>query len=464
MRQQTISRARWLIELKRTARLALPIAGGMLGHMLLGIADTVMVGRAGVVPLAACSLVNAVTHVPMIMGFGILVAAAVRPAQAYGARDTESVTAALRHGLALAFATGLAAAAGTLALTSRLEIFEAPTEVITAAKPYMRLCGWSLLPLMAYHAVKQFAEALNRPRPTMWIIWAGVALNILLNWVFIFGRVGAPALGLEGAGLATLIARSTMAIAALLWLAASRHLAPWRPARWTGPWSMDEFRRLLGIGVPAAAQQGMEVGAFTGAGIMMGWISATALAAHQIAITLASTTFVVALSVAMAVSVRVGHAWGAGLPRRLRQVTGGGLLLGGGFMGICAGGFLLAGEWMAGCFVSSAEVVRLTASLLAIAAFFQIADATQVVMLFATRGMSDVQVPTAITLLAYWVIALPTAWWSGCRLGHGPVGIWFGLAFGLGTAAVLLTWRFLVCSARTVAIPRANRCKTSAGD
>lgn len=450
---------RWFAELRRTTRLALPIAGGMLGHLVLGMADTIMVGRAGVVPLAACSLVNAIAHLPMVAGFGLLVSVAVRAAQAYGARDRAGASDTLRHGLALALAAGLVSALALEWLAPRLAIFRQSEEIVVAAENYMRLFGWSLVPLMLYHAVKQFAEALNLPRPTMWIIWAGVALNIFLNWVFIFGNLGAPVMGLDGAGVATLIARSAMAVAALAWLFHAAAVAPWRPRQWGFGWSLSRLGQLLRLGVPAAAQQGMEVGAFVGGGVMMGWISATALAAHQIAITLASTSFIVALSVAMAVGVRVGQAWGAGLPRRLRMVAGGGLLLGTGFMCLSATLFLLAGEWLAGCFVEAEDVIRLAASLLVVAAFFQIADGTQVVMLFANRGMSDVRAPTLIALLAYWIIALPAAYLCAFPIGFGPAGIWFGLLLGLTSAAVLLTWRFLILSGET-----ANRCKTSAAD
>lgn len=437
---------RWRVELRRTLKLALPIAGGMLGHMLLGIADTVMVGRVGVIPLAACSLVNTIAHVPMVIGFGLLVSVSVKTAQAFGARRPERAGDALKHGLALALAAGGAAALSMVFLADHLEPFRQPPDVIHASTEYMRLCGWSILPLMLYHAVKQFGEAVNLALPPMWIMWSGVALNIFLNWVLIFGNLGAPVLGLEGAGVATLAARSAMAAAGLLWLIGSRRLARWRPENWLGGWSLRHLTDLLRLGGPAAAQQGMEVGAFVGGGIMMGWFGANALAAHQIAITLASTTFVVALSIGMAVGVRVGHAWGAGLPRRLRIVTGGGILLGVGFMTCCAVLFFTAGSLLAGWFVDSPEVIGLAASLLLVAGFFQIADGTQVVLMFATRGMSDVRIPTLIALLAYWIIGLPVGYLSAFRFGQGPVGLWFGFAFGLSFAAVLLAWRFLVRS------------------
>lgn len=441
-----LARLRWLIELRRTGRLALPIIGGMLGHMLLGIADTVMVGRVGVVPLAACSLVNGIVHVPMVMSFGLLVSVAVSAAQGYGAKSTTAAAAALQHGLVLALFAGLATALSQWWLTGHLNAFGQAPEVITLAGPYMILVGWSVLPLLVYHVIKQFGEALNVPEPTMWITWFSVALNILLNWILIYGHLGAPALGLEGAGIATLLARIAMAVVALVWLFSSRKLQPWLPAQWASGWTLAQFRKLLGLGFPAATQQGAEVGAFVGGGIMMGWMGANALAAHQIAITIASTTFVVALSIAMAVGVRVGHAWGARLPHRLRIVTGGGMFLGVGFMTACATIFFVAGDILAGWFVDSREVIRLTAALLIVAGFFQIADGTQVIMMFATRAMSDVRLPTAIALIAYWVVALPVGYLSAFKLGFGPNGIWFGLAFGLSTAAVLLTWRFLVRS------------------
>jgi MATE family multidrug resistance protein len=234
-----------------------------------------------------------------------------------------------------------------------------------------------------------------------------------------------------------------MAATMVIYVLRSARTREWLPPIWFQTWSWSRVREQLRLGGPVGLQTLMEVGAFSVGALMMGWISAEAMAAHQIAINCAATTFMFALGVGMGVSIRVGHAWGAGLPSRIKRIAFGGVFLGAGAMGLFALAFILGGTTIAGWFVLDAKVIQLTASLLVVAGFFQIVDGTQVVMISALRGMSDVRLPVIIVAGSYWAIALPFAYWFAFRLEFGAVGVWTGLALGLVAAALGLTLRFL---------------------
>lgn len=443
MRRRLLRRAwRWAREVRPTLALALPIMSGTVGHMLLGLADTMMVGRVGVVPLAAASFVNTLFHLPMVFGIGLLSSIPVLTAQAYGAGRDREVGEVLRHGLLLSLGGGMVLTLVLAAFRPGLGWFGQPPEVVEASGTYLVLLAASLLPLLVTHAGKQFSEALNRPWVPTFIMLGGVLLNILLNWLLIYGHWGAPALGLEGAGWATLLARLVMAVTAMIYVVKTPRLRPFQPVRWLGRVFWDRVRALLGLGWPVAAQHLLEVGAFSLAALMMGWIGTEALAAHQIAITCAATTFMFPLGLGMAVCIRVGQAWGASHYRRMRRIGFVGLGLGVLVMGVFAVVFMVAGQLIARQFVEAPPVVHLAARLLFVAGIFQVADGLQVVALSALRGLADVRIPALVAVLAYWIIAVPLAYVLAFPVRLSALGIWIGLALGLGTAAGTMVWRF----------------------
>lgn len=437
--------------MRPTLKLAFPIMAGFLGHMLIGLADTVMIGRVGVVPLAAAAFVNAVTHVPMVFGIGLLSSVAVLASQACGARQPREAGEVLRHGLLMALGMGGMTLLSLVGLWLALPWFGQTPEVVAASGTYLFLFGGSMVPLLIAHAGKQFSEALNHPWPPMFILLGSVGLNIWLNWILIYGNWGAPALGLEGAGWATLLARGALMVGTLAYVLAAPALREWQPVRWRAALAWPRLRRLCGLGWPVAGQHFMEVSAFVFAALMMGWISADAMAAHQIAISCAATSFMLALGIGTAVCIRVGQAWGANQPARLRRIGFVGLGMGVLIMGMFAVVFMTCGEPIARLFVSVPEVVSLAAHLLFIAAFFQIADGLQVVAISALRGLMDVRVPALVAVLAYWLLAVPLGYALAFHTGAGPGGIWIGLATGLGAVALTLSWRF---HSRSRCVPR----------
>jgi MATE family multidrug resistance protein len=434
-------------EAKSTLALAVPIMAGQLSQMLMGVADGVMVGRVGVVPLAASSFSNSLTAVPFLFGLGLLQCISVRAAEAHGAGDRRETGEVLRHGLALSILTGLAMIALVAIVATQLHHFGQPAEVAASARNFLLLVGVSLLPMFVALSLRQFSEALNHPWPPMVIMLGSVLLNVGLNWIFIYGNLGSPALGLDGAGLATLISRLVALAAVFVYVLRARRFHGALPAGWLRALHWARFRSLLKIGLPTAGQLLMECGAFTLAAIMMGWLGTVPLAAHQIALTCCATAFMFPLGIAIATTIRIGQALGANAAARVRSIGFSSFALGASVMLLSALVFTLAGGTIARGFVNEASVTKLAARLLIVAALFQCFDGLQVVAAGALRGLSDAGVPMLICFFAYWLVFFPFAYVTAFRMEFGPFEIWIGLALALGVAAVLLIARFIRKSA-----------------
>jgi MATE family multidrug resistance protein len=305
----------------------------------------------------------------------------------------------------------------------------------------------SVIPALASIALKNHADALNRPWPPFWIFLGGVLLNLGLNWVMIHGKLGCPALGFEGAAWATLIARTAILLGMMIWLRRADAVQEWVPQRWWRRPHLSEIRNLLSIGLPASAQMVFEVSAFSLAGLIMGRFGPDSMAAHQIAITLAATAFMIPLGLSMALTVRTGEAHGAGETVRLRQIAVSGWLLVSCFALIGATSFLLLGETMAAAFTRDASVIRLTASLLVIVGVFQLVDGLQVAYSSMLRGLHDARVPAMMGFVSYWVFGLPVGAVLAFGMQLGARGVWWGLAAGLFIACITLGPRMWVRSA-----------------
>jgi MATE family multidrug resistance protein len=427
-------------ELIPTLALAAPIMAGQFAQMLIGLADTIMVGRIGVAPLAACAFANTIVYLPFLFALGVMTSTAVRTSHAVGAGNNSEAAETLRHGVFLAVVFG-ALCFLTLAVSSPLlNMMGQPPEVVALSRNYLLIVGASLLPVLVGIAFKNHCEALNHPWLPFWITMGGVVLNIALNWVMVFGKLGFPALGLDGAGWATLISRiATMAGLAAVIVRLER-FREHRPARWFTPLAPGSLRNLLGIGLPSGGQLLMEVGAFSASGLMMGWLGAAALAAHQVALSCAATTFMFPLGLSMALTIRVGQTLGAREYHRMRVIAAGAIAIGIALMAVFAALFLIFRHPIAHAFVKEGEhaVVAITTLLLVVAALFQIFDGAQVVCMGALRGLSDVKWPTWITIACYWGISLPLGYVLAFPAGMGPLGIWIGILTGLVAAAVSL--------------------------
>lgn len=435
--------SRLIPEARRTLSLALPIAVGQVGQMVLGIVDSIMIGQVGTAPLAASAFVLGVFGVAYLIGIGLMLPVAVLVSSEHGAGRAKHAGEWLRHGAALGVVAAGVMVLGLVAVIPWLGSIGLDPAVSSIMVPFYTLIVVSLLPAVCFQADRQFAEAMGRPLVPMVFLSAGVLLNVGLNWLLIYGHWGLPALGLAGAGVATLITRLAMWGGLHVWLSrAERFRAAW-PKRWLVRLDGAKLRELWRLGLPVSGMLMFESGAFAAAAVLMGRLGAEALAAHQIALSCAGFMFMFPLSLSMAVSMRLGRALGRGSLKTLRTIGLGALIMGCAVMSLSAVGFAVGGRWLASGFVKDAAVITLASRLLVVAAVFQLFDGCQVVASGALRGLKDVRVPTVITFVAYWVLAVPAAIWLGLGTGFGPIGVWFGLAIGMAIAAVLLVTRFI---------------------
>jgi MATE family multidrug resistance protein len=431
-----------LRESRATLLLAIPITIGQVSQMLMGITDSVMIGRTGTVPLAASSFGVGVSNVFFIVGVGLLTPVAVFASRSRGEGRHDEAGEFLRHGLFLALASGAAEVALILLLSLHLGWFRQPPEVLAALNPFFILLGLSLVPALAYLALRQFAESMGRPWVPVLVVLGGVALNAFLNWIFIYGHLGVPRLGLTGAGISTLTSRILGTAMIFIWLRRDPAMRAAWPRRWLAPISAGRMRRMLGVGLPASGSLLFESGAFGGATVMMGWLGATYLASHQIALSCAALTFMFPLGLSMAVGMRMSAAMGSGGHSRLRPIWASGIAMGAAQAAAVTVLFIFYGRAISSFFISDPAVIATAMRLLVVAAVFQVFDGGQVISSAALRGLTDVRVPAAITFVAYWIIALPAGYLLGVRGTYGPEGIWSGLAAGLAVAAVMLGMRF----------------------
>ena len=426
-------RSAFWAETSATGLLALPIIFGQILQNSLSVIDTLMVGQVSVVAVAAGSLATALFVVPLVFGFGAMGPFSVFVSGAFARGELAETVHHLRRGLVLGFLLAIILAISITMMSDYLIDLDQPPDVLVQARSFLLLLSWSIVPMYLFQILKQYCEALHTAWSPMVILCFGVLINIGLNWVFIYGHCGAAPMGLLGAGWATLITRTLMLL--VLAVAVVRiHFrnAESRDAFHHGSFQWAGYRDLLRTGVPAGFQVTLEVGAFTFAAVMMGWISDHALAAHQIAISVASTTFMVPLGLSIAVAIRIGHAVGSGDMPRARLSVQSCLSMTLVFMGLSAIMMFLFAHELASLFIRDQAVVLLAAQLLFIAGLFQIFDGLQVACVGSLRGLHDIVVPTLINFCGYWLLGLPVSYFLAFRLGYGARGNLDGLAYWNG--------------------------------
>jgi len=434
-------------ELASLIRLAWPITLTQLGEIAIHTTDVMMIGRLGPNALAAGTLGAHYAMFLLLLGLGVAMAVQPLVAQARGARDIRGMRRYLRQGLwaggAVALPIMLACAAGGPALQA---LGQVPSTAGLAAG-YLQAVLWGVPGALGFMALRGFVAAHGKPGPALAVMLAGVAANAGLNYLLIFGAFGFPRLELIGAGLGSSVVNTLMFVALAVSIARHRRLGRYRVfARfWRPDWR--RLRRVFAVGVPIGLTLICEVGVFAASTVMMGWLGPVALAAHGIAIQIASVTFMVPLGVGLAATVRVGLAHGAGDAAGVRRA---GLAAYGVGLVVMAGAtvaLVAAPHAFIALFLdldepASAAVVPIAVDLLMMAALFQLVDGAQVIGVNVLRGLSDTRIPLLYAVAGYWGIGLATAWVLGFPLGYGGVGIWSGLAAGLGAVALLLAWRF----------------------
>jgi len=425
-------------------RLAMPIVVSQLGHTLAHLADSVIVGHfAGTIQLAAVSLVNSLFMLILVLGMGLAYGLTPLIAQENGRKNYDECGKLLSNSLIINFFISLLLYGfvhlGTLLVIDH--IGQAP-EVVAYAKPYLGLLGFSIIPLMIFQTFKQFAEGLGFTKQAMFVsIWGNV-INIVLGVVFVKGMFGITPMGVKGVGLSTLIDRTVMAIVMSVYVMRSPVFKVYVKQFKVSFFDKVRAFKIVKIGAPVALQYSFEISAFSGAAILIGTIGAIEQAAHQVAINLASITYMMASGIASAATIKTGNNFGKSNFKDLRQSAIASyhvIIL---FMTITALFFVLANNLLPFLYTEDNAVISIAAQLLIIAGFFQLFDGTQVVGLGVLRGIGDVNIPTVITFIAYWIIGIPLGYFLGIKLEMGVNGIWYGLTFGLLTASILLFIRF----------------------
>jgi len=432
----------YLTHYKQNFLLAYPVMLSQLGHVLVGVADSLMVGQLGAVPLAAASLANVIFYLLLTFGIGVSYAITPLVAAADGEGDHQKSAEVLKHGILINMTTGIILLSLVLVGAKVLHYLNQPVEVVKLAIPYLGLITFSLVPFMFFQTFRQFAEGLSRTRTAMFITIVSNILNIILNYILIFGKLGFEPLGLNGAGWATLISRIVMGLLMWAYIYFSTKFEKFKAAFNLVNYSKSLIKNMLKIGIPAGLQFIFEVGAFGFAAIMVGWFGAKALAAHQIAINLASISYMMASGLSAAATIRVGNQLGKKDIPTLRRAGFTIFTMVIVFMSTTAAIFIIGKFFLPTLYINDREVIQLASTLLVIAGFFQISDGIQVVGLGSLRGMADVKIPTLITFLAYWILGLPIGYFLGFNLEMGVKGIWYGLLIGLSVAAILLFVRF----------------------
>jgi MATE family multidrug resistance protein len=429
-------------------KLAIPVVISQLGHTLVQMSDSIIVGHfAGTVSLAAVSLVNSLFMVPLVIGMGISYGLTPLVAQNNGRRNFKECGLLLSNSLFLNMLSGIILFAGiyfgTMLLISHLD--QSP-QVVQEAKPYLLLLSLSLIPLLIFNTFKQFAEGLGFTKQAMLISIWGNLLNICLGVIFVKGLFGVHPMGIRGVGYSTLIDRCVMAVVMATYVFRSPIFKEYLKS--FALKNIDRIRgiQIMKIGAPVALQYTFEVSAFGGAAILVGAIGLVQQAAHQVAISLASMTYMMASGISAGAAIKSGNYFGSGDHKNLRlgAISNYHIVLV--FMAITALIFTFGRHLLPWIITSDESVIAIAAQLLIIAAFFQLFDGAQVVGLGILRGMGDVNVPTFITFLAYWVIGLPVGYILGIYFHLGVNGVWYGLTLGLATASVLLFIRFNIIS------------------
>ena len=426
-----------------TWKLSTPIILGELTQMALGIIDSIMVGKISYQQLAAAALVNSVLNIPFVLGFGLTISVSQTVSMANGRRDNLKVSHYLYNGFWLCTIAAILIAVALQFSKNILFHLGQDIEVATLGAPYLQLMGWSIIPMMMFISLKQFADGLERTRTAMLLSIAALPINIFINWLLVYGNGGFPRLELTGAGYGTLITRILILLIFMVVLFVhpffSRYIAV-RKNQWT--LRLHTIKELLHIGIPSSLQVTMESGAFAVSSIIIGTLGAVQLAANQIAISCASLAFMVSWGLAQGASIRVSNAWGRNNWKDINSI-GKTTLMSGIIYGILGVLFFVSFRYaLPLAFNNDATVMALASVLMLYAAVFQISDATQVIAVGLLRGIKDVKVPTLYIAIAYWVVGIPVGCLMAFTFKMGVTGMWIGFVSGLTFSSVFLNYRF----------------------
>lgn len=446
-------------EFRYNLKLATPVILGMLGHTFVGLIDNIMVGQLGTAQLAAVSLGNSFIFIAIALGIGFSTAITPIVAEADAAEQTTQGCSAFKHGMWLCTILGAGLTLMIFIAKPLMYAMKQPVEVVELAMPYLNLVALSLFPLMIFQGLKQFSDGLSVTKYPMYATLVGNVVNVILNYVLIFGKLGFPKLGIIGAAYGTFFSR--LAMVGLLWYlllnkSKTKHYVS--RVKWL-LFDSSMLKKIINLGTPSALQMLFEVAVFTAAIWLSGTLGKNPQAANQIALNLSSMTFMVAMGLSVAAMIRVGNQKGLLRYGELRRI-GFSIFLLGLLLAFCFAILFFVGHKTLPLIYldqndimnlnDNKEVLKIASKLMLVAAVFQLSDSLQVVALGALRGLQDVKIPTVITFISYWIIGFPISFYLGQSYRLGSMGIWIGLLSGLTAAALFLFIRFNYLTKRLI--------------
>ena len=429
-------------DFKLNMKLALPIIAGQLGQITVYLVDNIMVGQLGAEALASVSLAIAIIAVPVVVGIGIATALPALVSEADGAKQHKKISQYFKHSFIVNIVIGVIACGLMILGLPLLDHLGQNPDVVILAKEYILMSAIGMIPMMIFMTFRTFSDGMSQTKPPMIAMLMGNVLNIGLNYLLIFGNFGFPAMGVEGAAIASLIARISMIIFIILILMQWKELWNYIKACDFRTYQKKIFTKIFKLGIPTSMQMFFEISAFSGATLIMGMVSKNAQAAHQIALNLSSITFMICSGLAMAASIRVGNQLGKKDFNALRNAGFSAFIQVTFIMAICSLFFVIFRSYAPLIYIDDKEVIEIASLLLIFAAVFQIPDGLQVTALAALRGLQDVKMPTYITFFSYYLIGIPISYFSAITFGLGAPGVWLGLLIGLFISATLLIIRF----------------------
>lgn len=432
----------WLPQYRENLSLALPVMLSQVGQVVVQLCDNAMVGHLGALSLAAVSFGGAVFVIFLFFGTGISMGLTPLVGEMYARHDYRTSARLFQNALVLNSAVGILLFIILQLLGQCLGLMGQSDEVVAEAAPYYNYLAWSIIPFMVFAAFKQFLEGVGNTITGMVVVLTANAINILFNYLLIYGHWGFPAMGAAGAGLATLISRICMPLFVLIYFIRVASLRRYfRFFSWVAQgWRMT--RRLLAVGLPISMQMVLEVSAFALTLIMMGWIGTVEQAAHQVVLSISNIVYMIIVGISSATTIMVSHRFGVGDYRGLRRAATASWHLGLVANGLTMTCFILLRHWLPLMFTSDEAVVAVAAQLFVMAAIYQIPDGLQTIALGVLRGMQDVRVTMNYAFVAYIIINLPVGYLCAFILGWGAPGLWIGFIVGLSVAAILFIARY----------------------
>ncbi len=427
---------------KRNLKVAIPVILTQAGQVSVHLADNIMVGRLGTTELASVSFANSIFVLGMVFGIGFTQGLTPHVGQSFGKGDHEKVSSLLSNSLFLNILTTVLL---TLIMTIAAIFMDSmgQTEsVVEVGRDYYNIVLFSMFPFLLFFGLRQFSEGIGITKYAMYITLFANLLNIILNWVLIFGNLGFDSMGVKGAAIATLISRYIMLFTFIYLFLRLKCYNRYINFNFKKLINIELIRNILKTSIPLSFQNLIEITAFSLSAVMIGWLGEVSLASHQIAMSMSSFSFMLALGVGAAATIRVSHQYGYGDFRSMRMAGFAAIHLSTLMMALCGLLYIIFRSYIPVIYSNDVQVIELAAKLLIVAALFQIFDAVQLASLACLRALADVKIPLLLSIISYYLVSLPLGYFCGFTLNFGALGVWIGLLSGLLFAAALFLWRF----------------------